>query len=79
MVRKAGGKQEQYLKITLENVLVSSYSVGGTQGSNTVPFDQFALTYGKITFSYAAQKPDGSLDIPVTFTGATSGRMSRRE
>jgi|SoiMethySBSTD1v2_1073268.scaffolds.fasta_scaffold552684_2 type VI secretion system secreted protein Hcp len=64
-VRKSGGSQEEYYKVTLEDLLVSSYQSGGSEGSSALPVDQFSLNFSKIEFSYAQQKPDGKLDAPV--------------
>lgn len=62
--RKAGKDQQEYMKITLEDVLVSSYQTGGSQGS-VLPTDQVSLNFSKITIKYAPQKPDGSLGSPI--------------
>jgi type VI secretion system secreted protein Hcp len=62
--RKAGGSQQEYLKITMSDVLVSSYSTGGSKGQ-VVPTENIALNFAKIEFEYKPQKPDGSLDAPV--------------
>ena len=59
--RKAGGGQQEYLKITLEDVLVSSYQVGGAAHSDVVPTDQVSLNFAKLEISYKEQKADGSL------------------
>ena len=59
--RKAGGGQQEYLKITMEDVLVSSYQVSGAAHSDVVPTDQVSLNFSKIEISYKEQKPDGSL------------------
>jgi type VI secretion system secreted protein Hcp len=59
-VRKAGGQQQEYLKITMEDVMVSSYQVGGSSGS-PVPMDQVSINFSKLEMSYKEQKPDGSL------------------
>jgi type VI secretion system secreted protein Hcp len=64
-VRKSGGDQQEYYKVTLEDLLVSSYQSGGSEGSNALPVDQFALNFAKIEFAYSPQKPDGKLDAPV--------------
>ena len=61
--RKAGEKPQEYLKVTLENVLVSSYSAAG---SSDVPVDQFSLNFTKMTVEYKVQKPDGTLGDPST-------------
>ena len=62
--RKAGGEQQDFLKITLSDVLVSSYQSGGSSSSE-LPMEQISLNYSKIEFEYKQQKPDGSLDAAV--------------
>lgn len=59
--RKAGGKQEEYLKVTFSDLLVSSYQTGGSGHSDIVPTDQISLNFAKIEFEYKEQKADGSL------------------
>ena len=56
--RKAGGKQEDFLKVDFTDVLVSSYNTGGSGGSE-VPMDQIALNYSKIEIDYLAQNEKG--------------------
>ena len=63
--RKAGKDQQEYLKITLSDLLVSSYQTGGPQGGNVLPTDQVSLNYAKIEIEYKPQKPDGTLDAPI--------------
>jgi type VI secretion system secreted protein Hcp len=66
-LRKAGGKQQEYLTYKLADVLVSSYQCGGSDGSgDALPTDQFSLNFTKIDFSYAPQKKDGLLDTAIT-------------
>ena|SRR5688572_10437672 len=62
--RKAGGDQQEYMKITMSDLLVSSYQSGGSSG-DVIPLDQVSLNFSKIEFEYKPQKPDGSLDSPV--------------
>jgi type VI secretion system secreted protein Hcp len=64
-VRKAGQEQQDYYKLNFEDLLVSSYQSGGSEGSHAVPTDQFSLNFAKIEFNYCPQKPDGSLEAPV--------------
>jgi type VI secretion system secreted protein Hcp len=59
--RKAGGTQQEYLKVTFTDILVSSYQIGGSGGSDIIPTDQVSLNFSKIEFEYKEQKPDGSL------------------
>jgi type VI secretion system secreted protein Hcp len=35
--RKAGGEQEEYLKVTMSDLLVSSYQSGGSAGRDVIP------------------------------------------
>jgi len=63
-VRKAGKEQQDYLKITLNDLLVSSYQTGGSHG-DVVPSDQISLNFSKIQFEYKEQKPDGTLGSAV--------------
>ena len=63
--RKAGKEQFEYLKITLSDVLVSSFQMGGSSRANVVPLDQCSLNYAKIEWEYRTQKQDGSLGPPI--------------
>jgi type VI secretion system secreted protein Hcp len=56
--RKAGGKQEKFLEVTMNDVLISSYQTGGS-GAGEVPLDQVSLNYSKITIDYLAQNEKG--------------------
>jgi type VI secretion system secreted protein Hcp len=67
-VRKAGGKQEDYYTVTLEDVLVSSYQSGGSNHSNAVPTDQFSLNFAKIKYEYKPQDAKGGLAGAVPFS-----------
>jgi type VI secretion system secreted protein Hcp len=62
--RKAGKDQQEYLKISFTDLLISSYQTGGSHG-DVVPVDQIAFNFAKIELTYAPQKPDGSLGSPV--------------
>lgn len=59
--RKAGKEQQEFLKITLSDLLVSSYQTGGSGHSDILPTDQISLNYAKIEFEYKEQKADGTL------------------
>jgi type VI secretion system secreted protein Hcp len=60
-VRKAGGKQEEFLKYTFTDVLISSYNTHGDQGS-PVPMEHVTFNYTKMQVEYAEQKKDGGLE-----------------
>jgi len=62
VARKAGGSQQEYLKINLTDVLITYYRphMDATQ-SGVLPRDEFSLQFGKIEFEYSEQKNDGTL------------------
>jgi len=60
--RQSGQKGIEFLKITLSDVLVSSF---GTSSDASVPVDQLSLSYAKIVYEFTPQKADGSLDVTV--------------
>ena len=64
--RKAGKEQQEFLKYTFSDLLISSYQTGGSGGSDIVPTDQISFNFAKIEMEYKPQKADGSLDSPVT-------------
>ena len=61
VVRKAGKTQQEYIKVTMNDVLVSSVSTGGSGGEDRLT-ENVTLAFAKVKFEYAPQKQDGSLD-----------------
>jgi type VI secretion system secreted protein Hcp len=59
--RKAGGNQEEFLKYTFSDVLISSYQTGSSGGSDIVPTEQISFNYAKMEVEYKEQKADGTL------------------
>ena len=59
--RKAGKEQQEFYKITLTDLLVSSFQTGGHGDGNTLPQDQVSLNFAKIEVAYKEQKADGTL------------------
>jgi type VI secretion system secreted protein Hcp len=63
-VCRAGGSQLKFLEITLEEVMVSSVSLGSNghgKGGEELPAESVHLNYGKIEWTYTQQKrKDGS-------------------
>lgn len=55
--RAAGEKRQIYMKYILENVIVSSVSIGG--GGGGVPTESVTFNYGKITSVYTKQARKG--------------------
>jgi type VI secretion system secreted protein Hcp len=65
-VRKAGEGLQEYLMITMTDVLVSSVCDSGGEGDT--PMESVALAFAKVDLEYKPQKPDGSLDAGLHFT-----------
>jgi type VI secretion system secreted protein Hcp len=60
--RKAGKEQQEYLKVTFTDLLVSSYMTSGSGGAgDVIPIDQISLNFTKLEMEYKEQKPDGTL------------------
>lgn len=64
--RRSGETQQEYLKITFSDVLISSYQTGGS-GGDVIPVDQISFNFTEIKTEYKPQKPDGSLGAAVEF------------
>ena len=66
-VRKAGGDNPvEFVKIKLEEVIISAISAGGSPHDETQS-ETVTLNFAKVTYDYQAQKDDGSADGgPVT-------------
>jgi type VI secretion system secreted protein Hcp len=56
--RKAGGTQQNFLVVTMSDVLISSYQTGGSNGGE-VPMDQISLNYSKIEIDALVQDEKG--------------------
>ena len=64
--RKAGGTQQEYLKIFLKDVIISSIRTA-SMGGEHLPTETIELNYSYIKIDYAGQDAKGNL------TGAVSG------
>jgi type VI secretion system secreted protein Hcp len=56
--RKAGGEQQEYLKVNFKDVLISSWQISGT---GEIPSESFSLNFATISWEYNEQKADGTL------------------
>jgi len=63
VVRKAGGKGApiEYIKIEMEEVLVTAVSCGGSGGEDRLT-ESVSLNFSKVKYEYVPQKADGSPD-----------------
>lgn len=59
--RKAGEGQQDYLVITMEGVMVSSYQINGAADGGVIPTESVSLNFQKLEFSYKPQDEKGAL------------------
>ncbi len=56
--RKAGKEQQEYLKYTFTDLLISSFQIGGGE---ITPTEQVSFNYSQVQMDYKEQKADGTL------------------
>ena len=61
VVRKAGKEPLEYIKMTLNDLIVASVSTGGSGGEDRLT-ENITLNFAKFKFEYVPQKPDGTGD-----------------
>jgi type VI secretion system secreted protein Hcp len=66
VVRKAGGTALEYIKITLEEILVSSVSTGGTHGDERLT-ENVSLNFKKYKYEYTGQTDKGGAGATAEF------------
>jgi type VI secretion system secreted protein Hcp len=59
--RKAGKEQQEFMKVTMSDVLVSSFQTGGSGAGDVVPTDQISLNFAKIEVEYKEYDTAGNL------------------
>jgi len=64
-VRKAGEKPLEYLKITMSDAIITSFSSGAGGGQDRLT-ENVTLNFAKVKLDYLPQKPDGTGDAAVT-------------
>jgi len=63
-VRKAGADNEDYLKITLNDVLISNVRQSG-QALGDLPMEELTINFSKVEVAYRPQNADGTLGAAV--------------
>jgi type VI secretion system secreted protein Hcp len=63
--RKQGKEQQEFLKIILSDILISSYQMGASSGGDSIPIDQASIDFTKFEHHYKPQKADGSLGAAI--------------
>lgn len=67
-VRKAGRGAQDYLVISMEDVIITSVSLGGASGASSDLTETATLQFAKVDLEYKPQRPDGALDAGIHFT-----------
>ena len=65
-VRKPGGSQQEFLVVTMSDVIVTSVLPSGSDGDHTL-VEEASLQFAKVDLEYKPQKADGSLDAGIHF------------
>lgn len=64
VVRSAGEKPLEYLKIDMKEILITSLNTGGSGGEDRLT-ETISLNFGSYKLTYTPRRPDGSADTPV--------------
>ena len=59
VVRKAGEQPLEYIKVTMNDLLITSVSTGGSGGEDRLT-ENVTLNFAKFKYEYVPQKADGS-------------------
>jgi type VI secretion system secreted protein Hcp len=59
--RRAGKDQQEFFKVTMSDLIVSSFQTGGSTHGEVLPTEQISLNFAKIEWEYKEQKADGTL------------------
>jgi type VI secretion system secreted protein Hcp len=60
-VRKAGGEPLEYIKLTMQDAIVSAISTGGSGGEDRLT-ENVTFNFAKFKYAYTPQKQDGTAD-----------------
>jgi type VI secretion system secreted protein Hcp len=74
--RAAGEKRQKYMEYTMENVIISSVSIGG--GGGGIPTESVTFNYGKIKTVYTKQARKGgggAGEVPAGWDLETNKQM----
>ena len=61
VVRKAGGEQMEYLRITMEKVMITSVSTGGSGGEDRLT-ENVSFNFAEVEVVYTPQDEEGNED-----------------
>ena len=73
-LRKAGGGQQEYMVMRFNDLLISSYQLGGSS-VDVIPTDQVSINFSKVKIDYFPRSRDGVEQDPVSSVyDATTGQ-----
>ena len=64
-VRKAGGNQEEYYKVTFKTVFLTQYRSVGAESTDVIPRDEITCAFGEYVIEYRPQTKDGKLGSAI--------------
>jgi type VI secretion system secreted protein Hcp len=64
IIRKAGDKPLEYVKIKMETVMITSVSTGGSGGQDRLQ-ESVALNFAKVSLDYVPQNDKGAAGTPI--------------
>jgi type VI secretion system secreted protein Hcp len=65
--RKAGEDPQEYLKVKLTDVMISSYQLSDSSGGSVLPHESISLAAAKVQFEYYPQDEKGKLGAKAAF------------
>jgi len=76
LIRKAGEGQQKYMEITMDKVLVTSVSTGGSGGEDRLT-ENVTLNFAQVKVEYFTQNEKGVTASAGIFTWDIAGNVSR--
>jgi type VI secretion system secreted protein Hcp len=65
--RKAGEEAQEYLKVKLTDVMISSYQLSDSTGGSNLPHESVSLAAAKVQFEYYPQDSKGKLGAKTAY------------
>ncbi|HKZ31494.1 MAG TPA: type VI secretion system tube protein Hcp [Vicinamibacteria bacterium] len=73
-IRKSGAKPDDFYKIVMQDVLITSQTPAVDTAGGAIPVEQLALDFDKVEVSYRQQDASGQLGPWVTSSCSPKGR-----
>jgi len=64
--RKAGKGQQEFLVIKMNDVLISSYQLEGSEAGDAFPLEEVSFSFARIEFVFRPQDASGKLLPPIS-------------